>query len=222
MGFESVWTCNGANVIRMSLDPLAEVSTIPAQKTATQGNLGTGFGRVWVLQGDGSALAGIDPETEAVADPFPLPIRGTDLAVSDDGIWIVSAVDDAVLLVDPADGTVRQRIDALDSPALVSIIDDAVWVADTDAVHRIDPATGAIITLNPGGPGRPGALAADAEGVWVRAAAEVRHIDGDGVTVGATFSLDFAEPNAGDMIVAFGALWATASEEAALFRIALE
>ena len=36
------------------------------------------------------------------------------------------------------------------------------------------------------------------------------------------FTLDLAGPSPGDMVVAFGALWTTASEDAALFRIALE
>ncbi len=219
IGFGSVWTCNGSDVVRMGLDPFVETSLIEAGKAASQGHLATGFDHVWVLQGDGSALAGIDPTTEAVGEPFPLPVRGTDLAVGDDGIWIVSAVDDAVLLVDPADGAVRHRIDDLDGPTALSVVDDAIWVGAARAVHRIDPATGSITLSIDGGAGRDGAVAADEAGVWIRRGANVRHVDATSGAETSGFTLDLAGPSPGDMLVAFGALWISASEDAALFRV---
>jgi DNA-binding beta-propeller fold protein YncE len=198
------------------------VSRIAAGKTAGQGHVATGFGRVWVLQGDGSTLAGIDSDTEAVGDPVDLPVRGTDLAVGEDAIWIVSALDDAVLVIDPDDGTLRHRIDGIDAPLALSIVGDAVWVGGSVAVHLIDSATGAIVSTIEGGVGGSGAVAGDDSGVWVRRDAEVRHIDADSGSETETFALDLAGSSPGDMLVAFGALWTTASEDAALFRIALE
>lgn len=222
VGFDSVWTCDGPDVVRVDVDAGEVVSRIAAGKTAGQGHLATGFGRVWVLQGDGSALAGIDAETEAVGIPIPLPVRGTDLAVSEDAIWIVSALDDAVLVIDPDDGTLRHRIDDIDGPVALSVVGDAVWVGGRTAVHLLDPATAAVVSTIDGGVGGSGAVAGDESGVWVRRDADVRHVDADSGTDTETFTLDLAGPSPGDMLVAFGALWTTASEDAALFRIALE
>jgi hypothetical protein len=222
IGFDSIWTCHSSDVVRMGLNPFTEVSRIAAGKTASQGHLATGFDRVWVLQGDGSALAGVDPETEVVGEPFPLPVRGTDLAVGDDGIWIVSALDDAVLLVDPTDGTVRHRLDGLNGPAALSVVDEDVWVGDASAVHRIDPATGLVTTTIEGGPGRSGAVAADESGVWIRHGADVRHVDANSGANTSSFTLDLAGPSPGDMLVAFGSVWTSASEDNALFRVILD
>jgi len=217
-----VWSCHGTDVVRLGLDPFEEVSRIDAGKAASQGHLATGFERVWVLQGDGSTLAGIDPETEVVGEPVVLPVRGTDLAVGGSAIWIVSALDDAVVVIDPADGTLLHRLDGFDEPVVLSIVDDVVWVGDAVAVHRIDQATATVVSTVEGGVGRSGAISADDTGVWVRRAADVRHVDAASGSDTDAFALDLAGPSPGDMLVAFGALWTTASEDAALFRIALD
>lgn len=222
VGFDSVWTCDGSDVVRVDLDAGEVVSRIAAGKTSGQGHLATGFGRVWVLQGDGSTLAGIDPETEALGDPVALPVRGTDLAAGEDAIWIVSALDDAVLVIDPDDGTLRHRIDSIDAPSGISIVGETVWIGGSATVHRIDPATGSVLSTIEGGVGRSGAVAGDDRGVWVRRAAEIRHVDAGSGSNTEAFTLDLEGPSPGDMLVAFGALWTTASEDAALFRIALE
>jgi streptogramin lyase len=220
-GFDSVWSCYGSDVVRFSLDPFEEVSRIPAGKAASQGHLATGLGRVWVLQGDGSTLVGIDPETEELGEPIPLPVRGSDLAVGDDAVWVVSSLDDAVLVVDPASGAVRHRIDA-NGPTTLSVSGDAVWVGGSDAVHRIEQSLGTVSSTFAGGPGPSGALAADDSGFWVRRGNDVRHVDAASGAETESFSLDLSEKSPGDMLRAFGTLWTTGSEDAALFRIALD
>ena len=222
VGFDSVWTCNGADVMRFSLDSFAEVSAIAAQKTASQGHLAVGFGKVWVLQRDGSALAGIDPETEAVGESISLPVRGSDLAVGDDGVWIVSALDNAVIVIDPTNGTVLHRFDDVQSPSSLSILGADVWIGGSSAVHRIDQATAAIVSTFEGGIGRTGVVAADETGVWVRREAEVTHLDGATGAITDSFTLDLGGSSPGDMVVAFGSLWISASNDRTLFRIALD
>jgi hypothetical protein len=223
IGFDSVWTCHGTDVVRLGLDPFEEVARIDAGKAASQGHLSTGFGRVWVLQGDGSTLAGIDPRTDAVGAPIALPVRGTDLAAGSNGIWIVSALDDAVVVIDPTSGSVLHRIDGINGPMVLSAAEDVMWVGGATAVHRIDQATATIQATVDGGIGRDGAIAADEAGAWVRRGNEVHHIAGrSGPADEDAFGLDLAAPSPGDMLVAFGALWTTASEDAALFRIQLD
>lgn len=217
VGFDSVWSCDGTDVVRLALEPFEQVATIDAGKAASQGHLATGFDRVWVLQGDGSTLAGIDPEAGVVGDPIPLPVRGHDLAVGVTGIWIVSALDDAVVVIDPSSGAVLHRIDGVAGPTALGITDDAVWVGASDAVHRIDEATAMIEETVEGGIGRDGAVAPDTVGTWVRRGSDVQRIGFEPLS----FSLGLDGPSPGDMLVAFGALWTTASEDATLFRIEL-
>lgn len=218
VGFDSVWTCYGADVVRMSLEPFIETARIPSKKTASQGHLATGFGRVWVLQGDGSSLVGIDPSTEDVETPMTLPVRGTDLAVTDDAIWIVSAVDDAVIAVDP-DGTTLHRIDGLAAPTGLAVTGEFVWVGADDAVHKVDRTTGTIVATVVGGVGQQGALAAAADdAVWVRNGAEVRLFDATGSEIDM-FTLPLEGPSPGDVLLAFGSLWTSASEHSAIFVV---
>jgi DNA-binding beta-propeller fold protein YncE len=218
-GFGSVWTCFGTDVVRIDPATGEIVATIEAGKTAEQGHLGIGFDRVWVLQGDGSTLVGIDPTTNELGEPLPLEVRGADLIVDDAGIWVVSALEDALVQVDPS-GALLHRVDGLTEPRALSLGDGVLWVADTVAVHDVDPATGTIRATYEGGIGRSGAVAADESGVWVRRGAEVRHLDGATGSEDELLTLDLAGPSPGDMIVAFDAVWTAASEDAALFRIA--
>ena len=165
---------------------------------------------MWVVAPPPFTDARVNVLGHTVGDPVALPVRGTDLAVGMDGIWVVGAVDDAVVVIDPADGTVLHRIDGFAEPLMLSIVDDAIWVGDTIAVHRSDQTTGEIVSTVEGGEGRSGAVAA---GVWFRRDAEVGHIDADSHSITDAFTLEPEGPSTGDMLVAFGALWTTASED---------
>lgn len=222
VGFDSAWICDGSDVLRVDFDPGEIVARISAGKTAGQGHLATGFDRVWVLQGDGSVLAGIDPESNSVGDPVALPMRGTGVAVGADALWVISALDDSVLAIDPAGGAVMHRIDDLDAPSAISIRDGVVWIGGSGSLYRIDEASGALLSTVEGGIGRSGAVAADQLGAWVRSGNEVRHLAADSLTLTEPLVLGLDGPSRGDMLVAFGALWTSASEHATLFRIALE
>lgn len=221
IGFESLWSCVEADVVRADIETGEVLATIPAQKTNEQGHLGIGLDRVWVLQGDGSSIVTIDPATNELGVPIPLEVRGIDLLVDDTGIWVVSALDDAVVKIDPS-GAVVHRIDGLTEPRSLGLGDGVLWVGDAAAVHDVDPATGEIRATYEGGIGRSGAVAADDTGVWVRRGEEVRHLDGATGAEDELVTLDVGGPSPGDMIVAFGAVWTAASEDAALFRIAAD
>lgn len=221
VGFGSLWTCVEADVVRSDIVTGEILATIPAEKTNEQGHLGVGFDRVWVLQGDGSSLVAIDPATNELGEPIPLEVRGIDVLVDDTGIWVVSALDGALLKLDP-DGRLLHRTDGFDEPRSLSLGDGVLWVGDAAAVHDVDPATGAIRATYEGGIARSGAVAADDTGVWVRRGAEVRHLDGATGAEDELVTLDLGGPSPGDMIVAFGAVWTAASEDAALFRIAVD
>lgn len=229
VGFGSVWTCDGNDVVRIDLAAGVVSARIAASRTMSQGHLVTEFGHVWVLQGDGSTLAGIDPVTNEVGPSFAIPVRGSDVAAGPDGLWVVSDRDDAVVLVDPEAGSVDRRVDGFDTPVAISVGVDGVWVGDATGVHRIDPSSGDVVASvmvagADGGVGPVGTLDADADvnGVWVRVGDVVQHVDATTGTVDDVVTLELAGDSPGDVLVVFGAVWTSASEDEAVFRVSLD
>lgn len=220
VGYDSVWTCSGSDVVRFDAGTGEVVATLPIVQSATQGHLATGFGRVWVLTGDGSTLVGIDPETEEPAVTVDLGVRAVDVKTGDAGLWVVSTLDDQVLRVDPGSGEVLLRATEVRKPVALSVTDD-VWVGAQQSTSRLDPETGEVQVTSEIGTGANGSLAVTDDAVWVRSADRflVRLDPEDGSPVEGISSPD--TPSGGDTIVAFGSLWTTAYDEATLFRISL-
>jgi streptogramin lyase len=203
-------------VVGVDLDRGAVVTTVPVTKAAAQGHLGVTDGRVWVLLGDGSALVGIDVTTGERGVEVALGVRGTDLVAADGSVWVVSAVDDAVVRVDTTTGTVGWQA-PVGAVALALGPDGTLWVGGRTTT-RLDADTGEVLgTIPDAGPGADGSLAADDDGIWVRSqAAFLRHLGPDGEVLA---SHDADVTSGGDVLIAHGAVWTTAYDDAALFRI---
>lgn len=221
VGGGRVWTCVNSDVI--SFDPVTgEVGDpIGIVKAHEQGHLPVAFGRLWVLIGDGSVLAAIDPASGEIAEEIELGARcTTDVGVDGTSVWVACKVDDTVLRVDPATSTVEDRVDVTE-PNSLAFTDGAVWVGASGAVVRVDAATAEIIATIDGGTGRFGGIGASDEGaVWVRrAGAPLTRIDP--ATNEVTDALELDVPSGGDVLVAHGAVWSTAFDDATLFRIDL-
>lgn len=219
-GFARVWTCSGTDVVPIQVRD-GEIGTpIPVGKTAEQGHLATGFDRVWVLTGDGSTLAGIDGLTEQLVSEFDLGARCLDVAVDSTSVWVACAPDDIVLRVDPASGEVLDRVE-ITEPRAIAFSDGAVWVGAAGSVVRLDAASLEMVATIDGGIGRVGGISADDEAVWVRRAGSPL-IRIDTVSNEVTDELDLGVPSGGDVLVAHGAVWTTAYDDATLFRIDLD
>ena len=202
-----------------STRPATKSLPLSRNKSYEQGHLAAGFGRVWVLTGDGSELVGIDAETNQATAPIPLAARGTDLAVDDTSVWVVSGVDGQLLRIDPATNQVIGRRDDLDGPRVVDTT-GGLWVGDGSSTLRIYPETLETITTIPFGPGRDGDVALGPSGLWIRTADPfLRRVDPDNGALLETIGADVTSP--GDTLVAFGALWTSAYNDAALFRLPL-
>jgi hypothetical protein len=216
VGLGWVWACAGPGIARIDPESGDVDAVLPVEKAFSQIHLVTGFDRLWVLSGDGTVLAGIDPDTGAAVTTVPLGARGSDLAVGAAGLWVVSSLDGQVLRIDPA-GRVDLRVPDLDEPVALAVT-DTVWIGAAGETRQIDPDTGETLVSSEIGTGREGSVAADADGVWVRSAERfvVRLDPGTGAPV-AGVSADVE--SAGDVIVAFGSVWTTAYDDAALFRL---
>lgn len=218
-GLGGVWTCSGTDVIPIDPESGTAGSPIAINKAVEHGHLVTGFDRLWVLTGDGSTLVGLDPETGAVRSETALGARCFDVRVDDASVWLACALDDVVLRVDPVTSGVVDRIEVIE-PRGLAFSDGAVWVGAVSAVVRLEAETLEIVATIDGGTGREGGIAADDTGVWVRrAGAPLIRIDT--ATNEVTDELDLDVLRGGDVLVAHGAVWSTAVEEQALFRIDL-
>lgn len=221
VAFDAVWSCLDGDLAR--IDPATDsvVATIPVGKAADQGNLVGRFGRLWVLVGDGSDLVAIDPETNEPGPAFPLGVRGTDLAVDDEHVWVVSGPDRTVVRVDPATGSVTGRVEGLVGPRTIVATAAGVWVGSGDQTVRVDPATLEVVATVAAGPGAHGALAVDGDDLWVRSSETfLTRVDAADGSIRERLTEDVT--SGGDVIIAFGAVWATAYDDAALLRIPVE
>ena len=218
-GLGGVWTCSGNDVIPIDQDSATIGTPIAVNKTAQQGHLATGFERLWVLTGDGSTLVGLDPETGDVIDEIALDVRCIDVAIDEGSVWVACALDDVVLRIDPANSTVIDRLE-LTEPHRVAFSEGAIWVGTASSVVRIDPESLDVVATIEGGVGRDGGLTADDDGVWVRRAATPL-VRIDPATNEVTDELDLGVTSGGDVLVAHGAVWTTAYDDQALFRIDL-
>ncbi|MEO6122063.1 MAG: hypothetical protein ABIR32_00025 [Ilumatobacteraceae bacterium] len=218
--FGSVWSClavgdDPEQVVR--IDPATDkvVATIEIGKARFQGNLVGGFDRLWVLVGDGSQLVGIDPITNVVDKPIDLGVIGYDVAVGTDAVWVISNRDDAVVRVDPVSRAVTDRIDRIAEPVAIDASSD-VWIGSVGATVRIDSTSFEVSKL-PISVGYSGAIVVDDENVWIRSV-ERFVVRVDATTGEAVEQFDASAGSGGDMIIAFGALWATAYDDDLLVR----
>jgi hypothetical protein len=128
-------------------------------------------GWVWSANHDDGTLTRMDPATGAVAAVVELGLEPHGMAVAAGAVWIADAHHHAVLRIDPDSGRVTARVPVDFEPGLLAATDAAVWAvpqpfgaASTEAVVRIDAATGTSTTIRPGG--SVTALTAAGESLW--------------------------------------------------------
>ncbi len=220
--FGSVWTCRGDDdeldrIVR--IDPITDtvIASIDVEKARSQGNIAGGFDRVWVLSDGGASLVAIDPATNEPDEQIELGVIGADLAIGPDAVWVISSRDSAVLRIDPVTRSVTGRVDGITDATTIEAPDD-VWVGQLNSVTRIDPATLAVIGSVDVGTGPTAGLTVDGTDLWIRNSDPLLvHVD---ASTGAVIER-FDDPitSGGDVVVAFGAVWATAYNDALLVRL---
>jgi hypothetical protein len=216
-GYGAVWSCHGTDVVRIDPDTDEVVATIAVNKAADQGHLAAGHDRIWVLVGDGSALVGIDPATNQAGPPIALDVDGTDLAVDGTSVWIASDPDDQVVRLDPATGQVVGRLSIVGARVIDTA--DGIWVGTVNrSTVRIDPTTMQVAATVTSGPGRYGDIAVDGDVLWIRSAdCLLRRAATTDATVAEQITADIT--SGGSVLTAFGAVWATAYDDDAVFKI---
>jgi streptogramin lyase len=219
-GHGSVWVANAdASVSRIDLAS-GRVVTIPVTGIRPSDLAVTGDA-VWVISGSGVRLVRIDPDTNRqVAVPQGVPSAPLGVAVVDRRVWVSGGpgVDRTgeVTVVDPRTDRVVERLPAPgDGPLAVGA--GSVWRAGvtTQAVYRLDPASGRQLAAVPLGV-VPGRLTAADGSLWVASASgRLTRIDMATNQVTGTFTVGGRAPA---VAVGVGSVWVVDADHATLIR----
>lgn len=233
LGFGSLWTCSTSatsdsdDVVRIDLRTHRIVARLEVGKSSRQGRLVTGFGRVWVINStpQGSSLVGVDPKTDKADPPIPLGILATDLAIDDEFVWALGPVTGDVVAVDTQQRRVVRRVGdlgRLGGPSVIKADAGAIWVSGEDGTIGIDPRSGHVMfEVAAGAKGSGGLVATDTD-LWLHSGAPfvLRVERSTGRALERIVAADL--PNAGDVTIAFGSLWASCNNQSTLVRMRLD
>src|SRR4051812_9974103 len=230
-GFGAVWTCSSDpsadtdDVVRIDPRTHRVVSRLKVGKSNRQGRLVTGFGRVWVIRTTpaGSTLVGINPVTERADPPIPLGMLAVELTIDRNLVWAVGSVTGEVAGVDPRAAKVVRRVRGLarlGGPSLLTVGDGALlWVSGENATAGIDRQSDRVIVDVAQPTKGYGGMAATTTDLWIHSGDPfLTRIDPvTGRPVERITAPDL--PNPGDVLYAFGSLWASANNQATLVRL---
>jgi DNA-binding beta-propeller fold protein YncE len=111
-------------------------------------NVAYGLGSLWVTVE--RALLRLDPVTGAVQARVEVGGRPWSIAIAESVVWVGNLLNETIAAVEPRTNTLTRRI-VLDgaAPVGVAVGGGALWAAnnDDDRVWRLDPATGAILSV---------------------------------------------------------------------------
>jgi hypothetical protein len=215
---EAVWTCDGRDLVRIDPGTNEVVATVAADKIAEQGQIPVASDAAWVLTGDGSVLAGVRRHTNAVAVEIDLGTRCTELtAVDENGLWASCLGDDTAIRIDLDAEEVSHRVSGLSGARTLTAAEGDVWVSFDEGLVRIDADTGEVLGVVDASTGLDGGLAATPNALWARTGGFLRHVDPG--TLDVVEDVAAPEESGGSVLVAFGSLWATAYDDAVLYRL---
>lgn len=230
-GFGSLWTCAPDDITDtddlVRIDPRSRriTGTFKVGKSNREGRIVTGFGRVWVINSTpaGSSLVGVDPTSGKTDAPIPLGMLAVDLAINGRFVWAVGSVANRVVGVDVTARKVVRRIDGLgwlSGPSIMATGDSALlWVSGEKGTAGIDPDAQRVVVRIPLGAKGFGGLVATASDLWIHADDPflARYDPSNGHLRERIVAPDL--PNPGDVLFAFGSLWASANNQSTLVRV---
>ena len=220
-----LWSCAGENRLsRHRPTPGGAADRIGVPRLGDQTRFAPSHDLLWVIDADATGLTGLDRARGEAVTTVDLGTFCTDLArplASDRGVvFAICPTDGLVVAVDVAAGRVTGRLQLTD-PRAATLADD-LWVAFAGGLAQVDPRTLEVQAVYDVDLGLYGEIWADAHDVWARAAGKdvLTHIDPRRHRFLETLTSP-AYPSGGDVLVAGGSLWTTASDDGVLLRVRL-
>ena len=154
-GEGAVWFANVEADLIYRVDPAsnAVTLTIPAKMFDWQGSIAAGEGSVWVVtagEKPDSVLTRFDPADGSPTAQIALPAPGAGVAIAGGAVWVTSPFSGLLFRIDPATNSVTGAFRIGGSPRFIVPGEGALWILDPrSAVHRVDPASGALTATIP-------------------------------------------------------------------------
>jgi hypothetical protein len=218
---EAVWACatrsDGVGVARIDPDPARVTRVVPVGKAFDQIALPSTARGIWVLTKDGAEASVIDPVSGRVTS-YPLGARCQQLAASGNRVVATAVVEDRVVVMDAGSGAVLKKLKVA-SPRIAALSKDEVWVDSSAGLTRFSDGL-ATQTVYPGiTAGQGGDLFAEGQSIWLRGSdGTITRLDADSGRV--LERIDPSSPlSAGSLVVAYGSIWTTDSEEGSVIRL---
>jgi streptogramin lyase len=215
----AVWACAGNDAL-VRIDPGSGTATrVPVAKRSDEGRLAFSGGLLWFLETGTNDLVGLDA-TPAEAARVPLGEVCTDLAYDDDLVFALCPSGHHVLRVDTQAAEVTGSLD-VDNPRN-AVVGEDLFVGDGGGMLQVDTETLEVLhTYDDVGPGLVGNVDATGDEVWVREQDGVFLTELDPVTHAVMATLDAPDhPSGGDVLITADWIWATASDDNVVVRVA--
>jgi streptogramin lyase len=220
----SVWACatgdEGTGVAQ--IDPKARrvVRRVPVGKVFDQLALPSTSRGIWVLTADGTSASVVEPATGRVT-AYPLGSRYLQLAALADRVVATSSTKDAVIVLDAANGAVVGRI-SLPKPRMAALAGTDLWIDTEQGLTRVTRDLVVRSVYADLGAGSGGDLVAAAGAVWLRESdGTITKVDPASGRLVERITPE--QPlTAGSLLVAFGSIWTTSSDQGTVVRLRLE
>lgn len=220
----SVWACatadDGTGVAQIDPNGRRIVRRVAVDKVFDQLVLPSTSRGIWVLTANGTAASVVEPATGRVTT-YPLGKRCLQLTAHADRVVATCATAGTVIVLDAASGAVVGQ-SSLPAPAIATLADTELWVDAGDGLTRLTREL-AVHTVYRGlGAGAGGDVAAGADSVWLRASdGTITRIDPASGRIVERITPE--QPlSAGSLIIAFGSIWTTSSDDGTVIRLRLE
>jgi virginiamycin B lyase len=190
-----------------------------------EGSIGVGAGAVWLVT-DGAdctacRISRVSTSTMDVTTEIPVRIGAAGVRFGAGHVWVTNPVEDVVELIDPETQSVTRTVATGRGPRFFDVGRDAAWTLDQvdGTVTRIDADTGATATVAAGVRGEGGDLTVGGGSVWARGSDRLlTRIDAKRRKVVARYG---PSSGSGAVIVGFGAVWISAHDVNAVWRLPL-
>jgi hypothetical protein len=230
-GFGAIWTatCNDLGLVR--IDPATNrvsgrVKLPIPQSLDGEGSIGAGAGGVWlVVDARGCTacrVARIDPWTLRVTARVAVREGSAAVRAGEGSVWVTNPDHDMVQQIDPAALEVARTIGTGPAPRFLDVGEGAAWTLNQldGSVTRIDAATGKSMEIEAGVAGEGGDLTVGGGSVWARGSRWLlTRIDPRSNEVTARYG---PESGSGAVIVGSGAIWISAHDIHAVWRLPLD
>lgn len=211
---EHLWTCSGSGVARVTPTDTQVTPVAGVEKISDQTTLPVQGGRVWVIDPDGVTAVGLRVDDGGDPVRLDLGVRCVDVAAGAGRyLWFACPTEGVGLRLDVESRDVV-RVEGLRGVRSVAA-GGAVFFGYRAGLARVDQesarVTGAVAVAGCD-------LLVSPVAVWVRGGeAFLRRVDPRSLAL--LEQVDAPETSEGSVLLAYGALWATAYDDAVLYRL---